>query len=218
MTEILTSAQMRATEAAAITAGRVTGLELMERAGLATVAAVLAQWPGLAPPAPPHGAAAHRPQAVVLCGPGNNGGDGFVIARALRRRGWRVAVYLYGDPARLPPDAGANHTRWLRIGTVAGLPAQPDFGTPDLIVDALFGIGLTRPLEGFGAIFAAMRASGARIAAVDLPSGLAADTDPTLDDWPCAPCDLVVTFHAEKPVHAALRAAGVPVITAPIGL
>lgn len=218
MTEILTSAQMRATEAAAIGTGRITGLELMERAGLATVAAVLGSWPELAPPAPAPGRTAHRPQAVVLCGPGNNGGDGFVIARLLRRRGWRVAVHLYGDPARLPPDAAANRTRWLRIGTLSGLPAQPDFGTPDLIVDALFGIGLTRPIEGFTAIFAAMEASGARIVAVDLPSGLSADAEPAAQDWPCAPCDLVVTFHAEKPIHAALRAAGVPVITAPIGL
>lgn len=207
--EILTSAQMRAAEAAVIASGRVSGLELMERAGQGVIEAIFETWPDL-------GRGAHH--AAVLCGPGNNGGDGFVIARLLRRRGWRVAVSLYGDPARLPPDAAANRVRWLRIGRVAGLPAQPDFGAPDLIVDALFGIGLTRPLGGFSAIFAAMAASGARIVAVDLPSGTEADGAPDARDWPAAPCDLAVTFHAEKPAHAGLRAAGLRVVVKPIGL
>ena len=74
MTELLTAAQMRAIEAAAIASGEVTGLELMERAGRGVVEAVFEEWPELQ-------ATAHR--AVVLCGPGNNGGDGFVVARLL---------------------------------------------------------------------------------------------------------------------------------------
>ncbi|MEO1471546.1 MAG: NAD(P)H-hydrate epimerase, partial [Pseudomonadota bacterium] len=116
MTELLTAAQMRAIEQAAIDAGEVTGLALMERAGQGVVDAVLAWRPVLAE-------GAHR--AVVLCGPGNNGGDGFVIARLLHARGWEVEVYLYGrDPAALdtlPPDAAENARRWRALGTVRPL-------------------------------------------------------------------------------------------------
>ncbi|NCW68875.1 MAG: bifunctional ADP-dependent NAD(P)H-hydrate dehydratase/NAD(P)H-hydrate epimerase, partial [Marivivens sp.] len=92
MIEVLTSAQMRATEGAAMSSGRVTGLELMERAGQGVVESILAKWPTLA---------AAPDLAVVLCGPGNNGGDGFVIARLLAERGWEVACFFAGDAARL---------------------------------------------------------------------------------------------------------------------
>ena len=94
MTELLTAAQMRAIEAAAIASGEVTGLELMERAGRGVVEAIFEEWPELAQ-------TSHR--AVVLCGPGNNGGDGFVVARLLKQWGWEVEVFLYGDPADNPP-------------------------------------------------------------------------------------------------------------------
>ena len=55
---------------------------------------------------------------MVLCGPGNNGGDGFVVARLLHEWGWEVEVFLYGDPAKLPPDAKVNYERWIRSGWV----------------------------------------------------------------------------------------------------
>ncbi|MCP5075059.1 MAG: bifunctional ADP-dependent NAD(P)H-hydrate dehydratase/NAD(P)H-hydrate epimerase, partial [Rhodobacteraceae bacterium] len=103
MTELLTAAQMRAIETAAIESGEVTGLELMERAGRGVVEAVFEEWPELAK-------TSHR--AVVLCGPGNNGGDGFVVARLLHDWGWEVEVFLYGDAAKLPPDARVNYVRW----------------------------------------------------------------------------------------------------------
>ncbi|WP_317851821.1 NAD(P)H-hydrate epimerase [Rhodobacter sp. TJ_12] len=208
---------MRAIEAAAIASGAVTGLELMERAGTGVCAAIYAMWPALerqryapTPTAPFH--------AVILCGPGNNGGDGFVLARLLRQRGWRVTVHLYGEPGKLPPDARTNHDRWRRIGPVQSLPAQPDFGTPTLVIDALFGIGLTRPLTGFEAIFAAILRCGAPVVAVDLPSGRDAEARAETQDWPAAPCTLAVTFHAEKPIHAVLRAQGIAVVVAPLGL
>lgn len=208
----ISSAQMRAIEAAAIASGRVTGADLMERAGAGGVAAMIAAWPALGQPAqPPH-------SAVVLCGPGNNGGDGFVAARLLRRRGWKVTVHLYGAPERLPPDARIMHDRWRRIGPVHPLPAQPDFGTPTLMIDALFGTGLTRPLAGFDTIFRAMAQTHAPVVAIDLPSGRAADAQPEAENWPCAPCSLAVTFHAEKPVHARLRAQGIAVVVADLGL
>lgn len=114
MTELLTAAQMRAIEQAAIRSGEVTGLELMERAGAGVVGAILAEWPELA----------ETPgRAVVLCGPGNNGGDGFVIARLLAGRGWTVEVFLYGDPSKLPPDARVNCEQWLAMGSVN--PGRP---------------------------------------------------------------------------------------------
>ncbi|MGB8815586.1 MAG: NAD(P)H-hydrate epimerase, partial [Paracoccaceae bacterium] len=101
--ELLTAAQMKAIEAAAIASGEVTGLELMERAGRGVVAAIFEEWPELA---------AGSFRAVVLCGPGGNGGDGFVVARLLREWGWEVEVYLYGTPEGMPPDARVNYERW----------------------------------------------------------------------------------------------------------
>src|SRR6056297_4046783 len=117
MREILTAAQMRAIEQAAIESGTVTGLELMERAGRGVVEAVFEEWPDLA----------KAPQnAVVLCGPGNNGGDGFVVARLLRDRGWQVTLFLYGDADRLPPDASACCREWQRTGDVRPLDDPQD--------------------------------------------------------------------------------------------
>src|SRR6056297_2219479 len=141
MHELLTAAQMRAIEQAAIESGTVTGLELMERAGRGVVAAVFEAWPDLAQA--PH-------KAVVLCGPGNNGGDGFVVARLLKEWGWDIEVFLYGDAAKLPPDAKANFERWRDLGGVGDL-ASVSVGQAehsDLIVDAVFGTGLARPVEG----------------------------------------------------------------------
>ena len=132
MTEILTAAQMRAIEAAAIASGEVTGLELMERAGRGVVAAIFAEWPQLQ---------AGAGRAVVLCGPGNNGGDGFVVARLLKSGGWEVAL----GPT-LTPDAQAARAAWT--GAVVGPEALdwPDFKCADLVVDAMFGTGLGRDI------------------------------------------------------------------------
>ena len=107
--ETLTAEAMRKLEADAIAAGHVTGRFMMDRAGDGVVTAIGAHWPDL-------DAAARR--AVVLCGPGNNGGDGYVVARLLAGRGWTVAVHALGDPARLPPDAKANRDLWAAIGEV----------------------------------------------------------------------------------------------------
>ncbi|MAU53919.1 MAG: bifunctional ADP-dependent NAD(P)H-hydrate dehydratase/NAD(P)H-hydrate epimerase [Roseovarius sp.] len=189
MTDLITAARMRAQERAAIESGVVTGLELMERAGRGVVAAILARWPDLA----------SGPQrAQVLCGPGNNGGDGFVIARLLAARGWTVTAYLLGDPARLPPDARANLDRWQAVGAVVPLAqALPDERSA-LLVDALFGTGLTRPLEG--AARAACDRRAARIVSVDLPSGLCGDSGRVLGGAAMR-ADLTVSFHAARPGH-----------------
>lgn len=194
-TEILTAAQMRAIERAAIDSGAVTGAALMERAGAAVVAAALARLP-------PCAGAAGR--ALVLCGPGNNGGDGYVIARLLAARGWAVEVRAWGDPARLPPDARTMHDAWAALGRVGALGNPALSEAPDLIVDALFGTGLTRPLpEAVGdALHAISRRSDGRAAlvvAVDVPSGLDADTGRALG--PVLEAGLTVTFHAPRRGH-----------------
>ncbi|MGK8236287.1 NAD(P)H-hydrate dehydratase [Roseovarius sp. MS2] len=192
MLEILTATEMRAREQVAIESGGVTGLDLMERAGRAVVDAVFAEWPELA----------QTPQtAAVLCGPGNNGGDGFVIARLLKAWGWEVGVYLYGDPERLPPDARINHDRWCAMGSVHDLAQASVEGLKvALMVDALFGTGLRRPLEGVAQ--QGLNQVAAHVVAVDLPSGLCSDSGRVLGTVSNAVrAALTVTFHAPKLGH-----------------
>lgn len=241
MTEVLTSAQMRAIEQAAIDSGTVTGLELMERAGAGVVRAILEEWPDLA---------TGTPRAVVLCGPGNNGGDGFVVARLLKGRGWEVHTMLYGAPEKLPPDARVNYERWCVfdqphftmfsgqdqsaatewLGEALGAQAHfapanvpmgeqaphlVDFVGNVVVVDALFGIGLSRPAAETGWLTRTVRdvlgddryEAAYYSVAVDIPSGLCADSGrvlrvPEWTDWPkVIPAGLVVTFHRAKAGH-----------------
>lgn len=208
----MTSAEMRAIERAAIESGQVTGLELMERAGRGVVEALFEQWPMLGR-RPGHG--------VVLCGPGNNGGDGFVVARLLKERGWRVEVFLYGDPEKLPPDARRNHERWchgggsVRPACDEGVPVQA-VARADLLVDAVFGTGLSRAVDDpcLWEWFALFHRAGETIAeharpvtvAVDLPSGLDSDTGAVIGGmpehgWRAPRVMLAVTFHDEKIGH-----------------
>ncbi|GLS87365.1 bifunctional NAD(P)H-hydrate repair enzyme [Cypionkella aquatica] len=200
MSELLTAAQMKAIEAAPIASGVVTGLELMERAGAGVVAAVLAEWPEMA----------LAPQrAMVLCGPGNNGGDGFVVARLLKARGWAVEVYLYGDASKLPADARVNYERWCELGEVRSAETFAPLETEaDLYVDALFGIGLSRPLNGAAGQISKELESSARnhrgqIVAVDVPSGLCSDSgrDLSIVNGGGLRADLTVTFQFHKLGH-----------------
>ncbi len=139
MTELLTAAQMRGIEKAAMDRGDVTGFELMERAGCGVVEAIFEEWPELV----------DDPQrAVVLCGPGNNGGDGFVIARLLQQADWQVELFLYGEPERLPLDAAEMRRLWEALGNT--IPMTEEAAAtglrPTLLIDAMFGTGLTRPI------------------------------------------------------------------------
>jgi hydroxyethylthiazole kinase-like uncharacterized protein yjeF len=203
MTELLTAAQMRAIEQAAIKGGFVTGLELMERAGRGVLEAVFEEWPELAK-------TSHS--GVVLCGPGNNGGDGFVMARLLKGWGWEVEVFLYGDPQKLPSDAKTNYKRWAEIGEVRAFGQEDQLTTetkPDLIVDAVFGTGLARKVEGsvstiLGALETFAASNNAKTVAVDLPSGVCSDSGKSLG--PFTTVDLTVSFHAEKVGHRLGRA------------
>ena len=218
MTELLTAAQMLAIEKAAIDSGEVTGLELMERAGQGVVDAIFEEWPELK-------ATSHR--AVVLCGPGNNGGDGFVVARLLKEWGWEVEVFLYGTPEKMPPDAQVNYERWVGMGEVVALnlplPTEDEVEAlndrtcvrmfepgPAIIVDALFGTGLTRPLEslshlleetGLGYPMSDLRPP--YVVALDIPSGICADSGRILGE--CDPgaigAHLTLAFHSLKFGH-----------------
>jgi hydroxyethylthiazole kinase-like uncharacterized protein yjeF len=175
---ILTAAEMRAAEEAAINAG--TPVEtLMERAGRAAAEAI---W-RYAGPLP----------ALVLCGPGNNGGDGYVIARELQARGMKVRVAASGEP-----KSDAARAAWQ---SWAG-PVEPiDLAGPEpLLIDALFGTGLARPLEsGVARALLSLAAAAEVRVAVDLPSGVATDDGRILS--PVPDCDLTVTFQTLKPSH-----------------
>ena len=207
MNEFLTAGQMRALEQAAIDSGEITGVELMERAGRGVVEATFEEWPELR-------ATSHR--AVVLCGPGNNGGDGFVAARLLKEWGWEVEVFLYGNAEKLPADARVNYARWSAIGEVRdfSLRAFADvyFRHADmrpaagalLLVDAVFGTGLSRPVHGEAAralelVAEAAEFGHAKVVAVDTPSGLCADSGKVLGA--AAAANLTVTFHRAKLGH-----------------
>jgi len=160
---------------------------LMERAGRAAAgdaARLIASRPG---------------PVLIVCGPGNNGGDGFVLARELHRSGRETAVVFAGDSTRLPSDAARAHADFLRAGgeTLADLPSAPEGGWA-LIVDALFGIGLQRPIEGrFLAWIDALNALPAPRLAIDIPSGLEADTGRVLGA--CLAATHTTTFIALKP-------------------
>ena len=224
--ELLTAAQMRAIEQAAIESGAVTGLELMERAGRGVVEAIFEEWPELR-------ATSHR--AVVLCGPGNNGGDGFVVARVLKEWGWEVEVLLYGDAEKLPPDARVNYDRWRGMGEVYPMPANMPYTvwsktSASLVVDAIFGTGACRELptiveEAVATVpVANIQGDKVRCVAVDVPSGLSSDNGDHLSGDPTWPgtfmADLTVSFHTEKTGHrlsSAPRYCG-RIVTVDIGL
>ena len=181
-TALLTVAEMyRADQAAA--AGGVPSLELMEAAGSAIAREIRARW-------------TPRP-TVVLCGPGNNGGDGFVVARLLASRGWPIRVGLLGSRAALKGDAAVNAARW----TGGVRPIEPAlFERDPLVVDALFGAGLTRALDGVAAeAVEIINGRGLDCVAVDVPSGVAGDSGAVLGVAP--QCRLTVTFFRPKPGH-----------------
>jgi hydroxyethylthiazole kinase-like uncharacterized protein yjeF len=181
--EVLTNAQMAAADNFAAMAGTPT-LALMENAGRAVADAIV-----------------HRfaPCAVsVLCGPGNNGGDGFVVARLLAERGFQVRLAAWES---YKGDAGRMADRWQ--GNSEPLHPKVLDGAA-LAVDALFGTGLSRPLEGAPRDLAlALKELKIPVVAVDIPSGIAGDSGRILGDVAVA-ADLTVTFFRKKPAHLLL--------------
>jgi NAD(P)H-hydrate epimerase len=166
---LYTAAQVRAFDRQAIERFGISGETLMARAGQAAFEVLVRRWP-----------AARR--IAVLVGTGNNGGDGFVIARLAREAGLEATVYQVGDRGRLAGDAATHAARWAESGgpwvEFESLP--PDV---DMLVDALFGTGLDREVGGrHAAAIAALNAHRAPCLAVDLPSGLQADSGCILGD------------------------------------
>jgi len=200
-TALFTTAQMAARDRAAIEAG-IAGERLMEAAGRAVGEAIAKRW-------------SPRP-VTVLCGPGNNGGDGFVAARWLAEAGWPVSLALLGDRAALKGDAATMAARWQ--GTVAALDTAALEGA-QLVVDAVFGAGLARDLDGPArAVIEAVAERRLASVAVDVPSGV--DGDSGAVRGAAAPAALTVTFCRRKPGHLLYPGQGLcgQVVVADIGI
>ena len=176
--EILTTAEMSAADACAVSHG-TPSLTLMENAGRAVTAAIVERFK----PCP----------VTVLCGPGNNGGDGFVVARLLDEEGFTVRVAHDGGAKG---DADFMAAKWS--GETVALTPEALRGAK-LVVDGLFGAGLSRPLEGAAAqVVEAL--NDLPVVAVDVPSGLSGDTGQPLGAV-CAKAVLTITFFRKKPGH-----------------
>jgi ADP-dependent NAD(P)H-hydrate dehydratase / NAD(P)H-hydrate epimerase len=176
---LLTVEHMAQADEETIASG-TSGHVLMERAGAAVVHEICHRWkPG---------------RASVLCGPGNNGGDGYVIARLLDEAGWVVRVFSYGAVDRLTGDAAVMAERWEReIESLQSCLAVD----VDLVVDALFGAGLSRPLDGEVTRF--LDSLTAPCVAVDIPSGVDGNSGKVFGGAVMA--ELTVTFCRAKPGH-----------------
>jgi len=198
---LLTVAEMARADAAAIGAG-TPGHRLMLNAGTAAAREIMKRF---------------KPcSAVVLCGPGNNGGDGFVVARLLAARRFKVRVALLGKRAALGGDAAIHAAKWK--GQVEKLTPAAVAGAK-LAVDAVFGAGLNKPLgPEVEATFEALAKARVPVVAVDVPSGVAGDTGKTLGKSPR--CALTVTFCRKKPGHLLLpgRALCGETVVADIGI
>jgi ADP-dependent NAD(P)H-hydrate dehydratase / NAD(P)H-hydrate epimerase len=186
MIELLTNAEMGEADRLA-TAGGIAGIDLMETAGRAVADAVAERHP-------------LGSRIVVVAGPGNNGGDGFVAARYLAERGYKVRLLLMGDAGRLQGDAALAARRWSGPTD----PATPDGVMPaDAIIDALFGAGLDRPIDGAArAVIAAINEAQVPIHAVDLPSGINGTTGAVMGA--AVNATETVTFFRRKPGHLLL--------------
>jgi NAD(P)H-hydrate epimerase len=191
---VLNSQQMREADRRTIDERGVPSAVLMENAGREVVAAMDVAYPGLA-----------AMRIAVICGCGNNGGDGFVVSRILHERGLQVSTYLMGASADVQGDARlmmrSLEDSGGKVEEIADTAAwewhDTDVLGADLIVDALFGTGLARPLTGLAErIVADVNASGRPVVAVDLPSGLSGDSAEIIG--PAIRASLTVAFAAPK--------------------
>jgi ADP-dependent NAD(P)H-hydrate dehydratase / NAD(P)H-hydrate epimerase len=186
MIDLLSTAEMAEADRLTI-AGGVPGIALMERAGGAVADAIAARH-------------AIGSRIAVVAGPGNNGGDGFVAARLLAARGYAVQVLLLGDIGRLKGDAAIAADRWK--GPVAA--AKPDaLAGFQVVIDALYGAGLDRPVEGVArAMIEAINAGPAAVVAVDLPSGVNGSSGAVMGT--AVNAAQTITFFRKKPGHLLL--------------
>jgi ADP-dependent NAD(P)H-hydrate dehydratase / NAD(P)H-hydrate epimerase len=182
--EILTPAHMYEADKLAVAAG-VPSLKLMENAGRAVAAEILKRYKKCA--------------VAVICGPGNNGGDGFVVARLLAAKKWPLRVYLVGERKDLKGDAAVMAQKWKGVvGSFAHFERSiGGKAGPKLIVDALFGAGLNKDFPGY--LADGLHGAGVPIVAIDVPSGVDGRTGQPRGCSVIA--DLTVTFFRKKPAH-----------------
>jgi hydroxyethylthiazole kinase-like uncharacterized protein yjeF len=186
MIELLTTAEMAEADRLAI-AGGIPGIALMENAGRVVADCVAQQHPP-------------GSKVVVVAGPGNNGGDGFVAARLLAEQGFRVRLLLVGSRDRLKGDAAEAARRWAQA--VEEFKPEKLVGTA-VVIDALFGAGLDRPVEGESRrVIEAINAACAPVIAVDLPSGINGSSGAVMGAAIIA--RHTVTFFRRKPGHVLL--------------
>ena len=191
MRPIFTASQMRALDARAIERLGIPGPRLMENAGAGAAQVIAKEFSPI-----------RGKRVLILCGKGNNGGDGFVVARKLTARGARVRVVLIGHRSEIKGDAALALKRWRgRITEMADERAvdalHRELSDADVIVDALLGTGLTGPARGiFASAIAAVNGADRPVVALDLPSGLSSDQGPLLG--PTVRASLTVTFAGYK--------------------
>ncbi|HHL42702.1 MAG TPA: NAD(P)H-hydrate epimerase, partial [Hellea balneolensis] len=186
MFEVLSNADMYQADQFAIAHG-ISEATLMENAGQSVAREIKARF---------------KPtKTVIVCGPGNNGGDGYVIARALAQDGWPVRAVVLGPPERLSQTAKAMADLWNEMKNASCQPASiDDFEQAGLIVDALFGAGLSRDVTGTVAdIVNAINESPAPVVSVDIPSGINGNTGRV--SGISVHADLTVTFFRKKRGH-----------------
>nr|MBI3612432.1 NAD(P)H-hydrate dehydratase [Nitrospirota bacterium] len=191
--KIVTAAQMQALDRRTIQEAQIPGLTLMERAGAGLVASMEQVFGSLAGKA-----------VTILCGKGNNGGDGFVVARLLKHKRARARVLLMAQPSSLTGDAKTMYRRFVKVAGAAAVQTyRPDercrmlVNNSQMIVDALLGTGLSAPVEGlYRSAIEAINASGVPVVSADLPSGIHADTGAVMGS--AIRAALTVTFAQPK--------------------
>jgi NAD(P)H-hydrate epimerase len=214
--QALSAAEMQACDRATSEVYGVPSLELMRNAARAVADVAQGQFP-------------KARRIVVLCGRGNNGGDGMIAARLLAEAGLAVTVVLLGNPDALKGDAAEAWRELAEAGQCAAHTAETDADldavlaaiSPELVIDAIVGTGFAPPLRGLAlTALTWVNKIGAPLVAVDLPSGWAADSTSSDPSGPVFPADAVVTFSAPKQAHLfgqLTRRWDQPVIVAPIG-
>ena len=191
---ILNTEQMREADRRTIQDIGISSLVLMENAGRQVVAAIESRYPDLG-----------ERSVAIVCGKGNNGGDGFVVARTLQQRGVDVSVFVIGRITEIKGDARVNLDILGRIGqTVVEVADETawelhgnEITAHDLIIDAMFGTGLSAPLTGFyETVVADLNEAGVPIVSIDMPSGMSADTSDLIGD--AIDATVTVTLGAPK--------------------
>ena len=199
--KVLSAAQMRLLERLSIESDNVTSLDLMERAARAITDAICRRWES-----------SHR--FVVFAGPGNNGGDALAVSRMMVTAGYNVEVFLFNVKNALSPDCETNRKRLMAMaedkktgGRLVFHEIQRGFDFPelrqtDIILDGLFGTGLSRPLDGgFASLVKAVNAAGNAVVAIDIPSGLMSEENSYNDTARIIRATLTLAIHRPKPSH-----------------